>query len=234
VAEAKRLISAWEAASPVQDEDSPATTTSAVAAAPRDDEIPVRPKRLGRDAFMFGLGAVLAATAFALYFRSPFTPTGTDYDGDGHTEERHIYRGDALIRSEWDRNGDRKADVLYDYDQRGVVRTGQSDDDFDGRYETQMTFRFGQPADTSIDRDGDGFSDEVVRFASGIPTEYDYLGGGGRRILVKRIVMKPGGVVDFALLDTDRDGVFDVRDDYDELGESRQKSAIAPGTPPRP
>lgn len=231
---AKRIIDEWETARPVSSpEEHPATTPFNPAAPARDGRDAGR-NRLWQGVLMFGLGAIFATAVTWLYYRTPMTRTATDYDGDGHPEERYLYRGDSPVRSEYDRNGDRKTDVIYLYDQRGVAETSKNDDDFDGRFETEVTFRFGQPAGASTDRDGDGFVDEVTRFVSGVGTEFDYLGGESRRIVLKRLFIKPGDEGDYALLDTDRDGLFDLRDDYDSIGESQKKTPISPPTRPTP
>lgn len=123
---ARRLIQRWEAAQP--------------------DEKPVRQPEKGSR--LFGglvLGFALGASLTYAFLRSPVTADGVDYNRDGVLDEKWIFAPSGRpLRTEIDRNLDGKVDYVSKFDQRGMIESAESDDDFDGSFETRMRFRSGK------------------------------------------------------------------------------------------
>lgn len=166
-------------------------------------------------AWLFGGAAIGAGLVWAAY-NGPKDETGIDYDGDGVQEDVFVYRGGALQRVETDRNRDRRPDQTFYYDLRGRVERFESDDDFDGAFETQTEYLNGQPALTKIDRDRDGRPEYRIEYLRGVLYREEWLDAGAN--VTKRIEYRAG--VPFAgEFDRDGDGRLDIERRYDARGE---------------
>ncbi len=166
-------------------------------------------------AWLFG-GALIGAGLVWAAYNGPRDETGIDYDGDGVQEDVFVYRGGSLQRVETDRNRDRKPDQKYYFDLRGSVEWSESDDDFDGAFETQTEHLNGQPALTKIDRDRDGRPEHRIEYLRGVPYREEWLDAGAN--VTKRIEYRAG--VPFAgEFDRDGDGRLDLERRYDARGE---------------
>lgn len=166
-------------------------------------------------AWLFGGAAIGAGLVWAAY-NGPRDETGIDYDGDSVQEDVFVYRGGSLQRIETDRNRDRRPDQKYYFDLRGSVERSESDDDFDGAFETQTEHLNGQPALTKIDRDRDGRPEHRIEYLRGVLYREEWLDAGAN--VVKRIEYRAG--VPFAgEFDRDGDGRLDLERRYDARGE---------------
>jgi hypothetical protein len=199
-AEAREIIADWEKAQPA---DAPAVVRRKTSWAP----------------YAFLLGGALGFFAGWLQYNSPASSNGIDYDDDGILEERYFYAGQKQTGTEQDRNSDGHADVRFEYDSHGVATDSWYDDNFDRRFESHTELRRGQPHVMSTDLDGDGFSEEVVRFQNGVATEWDFVSPSSRAV-VKREYYRAGRLF-AADFDADADGKFERRVEYDALGEPK-------------
>jgi len=87
--------------------------------------------------FMIGAGVTFWA------YNSPVTHDGIDYNNDGQLDERWIYKDNRIYRVEFDRNLDGEVDAINYYSRKGLIYKSESDDDFDGVYETRYTYKRG-------------------------------------------------------------------------------------------
>lgn len=199
VERARRIIRDWEAVQVVEDARAGRRQSGGLAG--------------------FVLGGLVGGGLVFWAYNSPVTENGIDIDGDGVLEERWIYRDARLSRAENDRNHDGNADLVYDYDRRGLVEEARYDDDFDGVFETVYTYEDGQMARQVSDLNQDGNTDLTATFRYGNLAEVLILGDGGDR-RSKRQVFRMRKLV-AADYDSDGDGSFDVHHEYDHFEEIR-------------
>jgi hypothetical protein len=197
----RSAIARWEAAQPVE-------STPGVAAH--------QARRRGGWYFLAGLLAG-AGVMYAMV-RTPVGADGIDHDRDGLLDEKYTFspRG-TVVRYEADRDLDKRVDHVIEYDDRGFPATGRSDEDFDGHFESLLTFRRGQVETVQSDTDGDGFPDATSFYESGVLRKVTYRDpktGQPLRIEHFRI-----GQLLHADIDTDGDGQLDTRARYSPLGE---------------
>ena len=205
-ARARELVDRWDAEQPSQ--------------APE-------PLRTGRSMppIVFLLGLAIGMGATLAYFRSPVTADGIDHNRDGLLDEKWTYSaGGRLLESEVDRNLDGRVDYVSHTDRQGLTETVESDDDFNGVFETRMGFRFGNVETVEADTDGDGYRDLRSRYTNGVMTSTEYLNpstGWPQRVEHFRL-----GKLLHAEVDTDQDGSLDKRFVYSPLGEVSAVEAL--------
>lgn len=198
-AAAKAVIEKWDAVQPLH------------------EPLPVDRKAGSRfNIFMIGLCAGIAL-AYA-YYQSPVSREGVDHNGDGVLDDRWSYaRSDRPLTNEVDRNLDGKIDYVAGFNRFGTIASVESDDDFNGVFESRTTYRQGNAELSETDTNGDGFRDLKTNFEYGvvISTEYIYPATG----LPYRMEYFRLGKMTHAELDSDKDGKMDKRIRYDEAGE---------------
>lgn len=193
-ARARAVIEQWERAEP----DAPSASST-----------PSAPRRGGRALWAL-LGAAVGIAGTAALMRAPVSVDGIDYNGDGVLDEQWSYsKTGTVVEARLDRNLDGKVDLVQHSDWRGRIETTESDDDFDGRFETLTRFRLGNAESSEIDTDGDGIPDLRSWFKHGVLETNEYLDPvSGKPRRVERL--KLGRVV-ATEIDTDRDGRLDTR-----------------------
>jgi hypothetical protein len=193
---------------------------------------PVPQSRGARGFGGFVLG-VLAGTALVIWaYHTPVTEDGIDYDDNGTLDERHHYQGDRLHRVEQDRNLDGKTDFIQIYNLRGLIDYTRADDDFDGDFETKITYVRGNPVRKEADTNGDGMTDLRADYVDGVLAEVELFGPDGRTPR-KRQRFDLGRLVS-AEYDADADGRLDTRYEYDIFGEIARKTAAGNPADARP
>jgi hypothetical protein len=171
----------------------------------------------GLSGFIAGLvvGGGLAIWAY----HNPVTRDGIDVNGDGVPDEKRVYRDHRIRSREVDRNLDGRTDAVYRFDRRGLLEEARLDDDFDGFYETRIRHRYGQPALRESDLDRDGNTDLRATFVHGVLDEVVIFGAGGDR-RKKRQTFHMGKRTS-AEYDSDGDGRYDLKYEYDDFEEIR-------------
>lgn len=203
---ARRVIREWEA---IQVEEAATATRTSFS---------------GMAGFLFGL-VIGAGLVFWAYNR-PVTGSGVDRNGDGVPDEQRVYRGDRISRARLDRNSDGRPDSITRYDRTGQPVEAERDDDFDGTYETHVSYRDGLIRELASDLDQDGTIDYRALFRYGNLEEVMILGRhGDTRRLRQRYRM---GKLVSAEFDADGDGAFDTAYTYDDFGHIEQRSGFAP------
>lgn len=189
-------------------------------------QAPERPQPPRSKSFViFLMGLALGIGGTAAFFRSAVTAEGVDHNRDGVLDERWVYApSGSLLRSEVDRNLDTKLDYLAYHDRRGLIASAESDDDFNGVFETQMRFQFGSIETSVADTDGDGFRDLRSNYSHGVLASTEYLNPStGLPLRVEHFVL---GKLVAAEVDTDKDGTLDTRITYTPLGQIASTAAI--------
>jgi hypothetical protein len=199
-AEAREVINEWEREQPPPEPS---------AAAPRS--------RM-RSPLWFGVGMLVGAAIAFVVLRTPYTQPSVDLDGDGVDDEFFHYKGNHLDRVEHDRNGDGRIDAVWINDIHGVLSRYEGDDDFDGHFEWNSAAEGGQIALSTRDVNGDGRPDSVWRFADGVLRTVDVYDEAGQRV-VARQHYADGVWNDVTDFDTDGDGSFERRVEFDRYGE---------------
>lgn len=166
-----------------------------------------------------GVGGMYAA------FRMPVRTDGIDHNRDGVVDEKWLLSpADRTVMYEIDRNFDGKVDHVVHFDIRGQMDTSESDNDFDGVFETRMRYRQGNPAMSQSDTDGDGYPELHFFYRHGVLDTMHYLDRlTGRPLRVEHFRLDR---LVFADIDADRDGTLETRVTYTALGEVAGTAAI--------
>ncbi len=170
-------------------------------------------------------GLVLGAAGMYAFVRSPVSTDGVDYNGDGLLDENWTYspRG-TPVRLEVDRNLDKQIDYVGEYDERGLLKTARTDDNFDGKFETTLTFRNGNIEASRSDSDGDGYPDLTVYFRNGVQDTTEFINPStGRALRVEQFKL---GKIVHADVDSDKDGTLDTRVTLSPLGQEVSRSPL--------
>jgi hypothetical protein len=164
------------------------------------------------------VGFVVGVGVAMFYFRAPNDAGGIDHNDDGVLDERwRSSPSGTPIRTEIDRNFDDAADVVWSFDRHGKAESGESDDDFDGVFETQFRLRGGQVYLSQVDTDGNSVPDLKSLSKFGVLTTEEILDqNSGKPVRVE--TFRLGKLVQ-SDVDTDRDGKLDRRYVYDSFGE---------------
>lgn len=173
------------------------------------------------------MGMLIGVAGTYAFLRSPVSVDGIDHNRDGILDEQWTFSpSGAPVGSRADRNLDGKVDYVVHYDQRGHIESAEGDDDFNGKFESQYRFRFGNVETSDIDTDGDGFPDMHSYFKSGVLVTTKYL--NPKTGLPLRVEHFSLGRVVLAEVDSNRDGKLDKRLTYSASGEVTQTEDIAP------
>lgn len=206
---ARQVIARWESTQVAADGASPPSAATA----------------RGRGGWYFVAGLLVGLGAMYAAVRSPASTDGIDHDRDGLLDETYTYspRG-PVLRYEADRNLDKKGDHVIEYDERGMPATGRSDEDFDGHFETLLTFRRNQVETVQTDTDGDGFHDMTSFYESGVLRKVTHRSPKtGQPVRVEHYGL---GLLQHADVDADGDGQLDTRLRYSPVGEVASRSPL--------
>lgn len=167
----------------------------------------------------FGCGIV----AMLVYYSTPVTYDGIDYNGDEVLDERWTYVNDLISRSESDRNLDGKTDFINRFDQRGMIDSSVSDEDFDGIFETEIDYEQGNIRTIKSDTTGNGFKDYRMGFEHGVLKVIFFMDKESDKAI--KIQHYDDMKLRNAELDTDKDGNMDILIEYDAIEEAIRRSA---------
>jgi hypothetical protein len=179
-----------------------------------------------RAIWIFLAGLAVGALATWAWVGAPVSTAGIDHNGDGVQDETWTYapRGTPL-RMEADRNLDKKTDYVVLYDNRGLAQTAESDDDFNGTFETRMRFEANNLHTQEIDTDGDRYPDLLTYFAGGVLMKSYFK--NPKTGLPQRVEHYKLGKLVYAEIDSDVDGKLDTRVEYSALGEPGLRSSMS-------
>lgn len=187
------------------------------------DHEPLQSPSKGWVAVLVGL-AIGVAGSYA-YFRAPVTVSGVDYNHDGVLDERWAYALSGIfLGSRIDRNLDGKADYTSHVDQKGDIETAESDDDFDGVFETSCRFKNGSFESCETDTDNDSYPDLKTNYEHGVTVSVEYINpNSGWPVRVEYYQL---GKLKTAEVDTDHDGKLDKRFLYSGTAEVVSTEAV--------
>ncbi len=165
--------------------------------------------------WLFGGVAIGAGVMWAGY-NGPRNESGYDYNDDGVLDERWVFSGDRIERTEIDRNFDRRPDAIAYYDNQGMIQRDEVDRDFDGTMEENSRYNNGQITLSEIDSDRDGRAEYRAEYVFGTIFREEWLDTNGN--VVKRVEYRRGDPHEGAI-DSDGDGDLDTMRNYDARGE---------------
>lgn len=167
------------------------------------------------------MGFLIGVTAMLVYYNTPVTYEGVDYNGDGKLDETWTYNNHTLSKTELDRNFDGTVDFIYSFDRRGLLESGSSDDDFDGTFETETYYDYGNIVWQKTDTSGDGFKNYRVDFRHGVAEKVSFFDSVTKKVIK---IQEFGPLsLDRARVDTNGDGIFDTFYEYDSIEEIANK-----------
>ena len=95
----------------------------------------------------------------------------------------------------------------------------EGDDDFDGRFEWKSDAEGGQIVIARLDSNGNGRPDAVTHVQHGVDRSADIYDEAGLRIVARHTFVD--ALKTYTEFDSDGDGIFERRVDYDRYGEPK-------------
>ncbi len=177
-----------------------------------------KPSRIGTG-LVLGLLIGFGTTYWA--YNSPTTYNGIDYDDDGILDTRFEYRDNRHYRTYIDRNLDGVVDVIYRFSRKGMIYREEADDDFDGTFETTITYRQGNAVLAEVDLDQDGKIDSKGYYTDGVLTVIEILGPTPLSPKVRQHY-KMNKLIS-SEFDSNGDGVYDKKYTYDYYEQAQEE-----------
>jgi antitoxin component YwqK of YwqJK toxin-antitoxin module len=201
-AEAERIIQEWDEQQPRQELSEPISKE--------------------KSGFGYGvIGLLLGIGATAIYYNTPVTEDGIDYNGDGVLDERWTYLNYRISKAEVDRNLDGKIDLIQTFDHKGLIESSLIDYNFDGTFESEGSYHNGNAIWEKIDTTGDGFKDLHLGFKHGVFKTATFINASSRKPV--KIQYYSALRLQEAEVDTTGDGVLDTKYIYDQIEEVAEK-----------
>lgn len=174
----------------------------------------------------FVLGLLIGIGSMYWAYNSPVTNEGVDHNRVGKLDEVWIYKDNRISRAEADRNKDGIMDVIHKYDRKGIIYSTESDDNFDGFFETIYSYQNGILSLQESDLNQDGVVDYRAFHKNGLLDVIEILDPVTKipRKRQKYVLNK----LSSAEFDSNGDGVFDVTYEYDYYEEVKSKSNNRP------
>lgn len=177
------------------------------------------------NSFQYGLiGFITGSILVAIYCYTPYIVTKLDNNKDGKNDEKHVYVDTRISKSEYDRNFDGKVDFSYKYDWDNVVKSSRSDEDFNGSFETNTKYLYGNALWSKSDTTGDGFEDYHMKYKNGILETVLFISPKTKKPI--KIQTYKGQKLISAQIDTNGDGVLNQLVEYDSIEEIIKKTKI--------
>lgn len=197
--EARKIVQAWDARQPKQE---------------------VQRQVSQKNKVSFGaafLGFIGGVVAMAVYYHTPITYGGIDYNGDGEIDEKWTYVNYNISKIEGDRNFDGEIDTIHLYDRKGIIESSSLDEDLDGIFETELVYDTGYVEWQKSDTTGDGFKNYKINFKHGAVDTIRFIDP----VTKKTIKVQEYGpfLIRKAQVDTTGNGLLDTVHEYDSLEE---------------
>jgi Putative prokaryotic signal transducing protein len=164
----------------------------------------------------FLLGLTLGTVACYAFFKAPVSSTGFDHDRNGVLDEKWtVSPAGVTLKYEMDRNLDGKIDSITLFNNQSKAISNESDDDFNGTFETKSRFKGANIEFIESDTDGDGSPNLRFFFVHGIISTMTYM-NPATGLPVRVEYYKLNNVIK-AEIDTNNDGVLDTIENYNML-----------------
>lgn len=163
------------------------------------------------------IGFLCGIAVMVVYYNTPVTYDGIDYNGDGTLDEKWVFVNNLISKMEYDRNYDGEMDIVYLYDRKGLIQSSSSDENFDGVFETDIYYDLGNAVWQKTDTTGDGFKDYKVDYRNGTIDKISFIDPLTRRAI--KIQEYGPFFIETAKIDTNGDGDFDTFYEYDAIEE---------------
>lgn len=170
------------------------------------------------------IGFVLGIGLMLIYYHTPIATDGIDYNGDGKLDETWHFVHDLVAKTEVDRNFDGEVDFIIKFDRRGLIKSSIEDNDFNGTFETEISFDFGSVVWIKTDTTGDGFQDYILHYKFGVVDKVHFKDPQSKRDI--KIQYYNNFKLQSAEVDTNRDGVLDTQYLYDDIEEQSRTLPI--------
>ncbi|MGO9119223.1 MAG: putative signal transducing protein [Desulfomonilaceae bacterium] len=170
------------------------------------------PIRILRRSFLFLIGFAAGYFLPALWGRSWRTVVLKDDWKDGKPGSISHYVDGKLKLVEEDRNYDGKIDAWHKY-VSGKIRTSEFDDNFHGQPNRWVEYKDRFTYVEKWDTDFDGKPDATTFFVNELMQRVDWHPKDSE--IIEQRELYEHGVLKEKLVDTDRDGIFDLRITYD-------------------
>ncbi len=163
------------------------------------------------------VGFICGVIFLSIFDNTAIVKQGVDYNNDGSLDEQHFTENGAVTRTEYDRNLDGRVDKRFHFERSGRLISSESDEDFNGSFETLTDFEHDQKVRSESDTVGDGIKDLQMEYRHGVLTKTRLFSPDtGKPIKVQYF---DGFRLVKAEFDSDGDGHFDTLYQYDKNGE---------------
>jgi hypothetical protein len=168
------------------------------------------------------IGFILGIIVVAIFYNTPITSDGIDYNGDGILDEKWTFIDGRISKTEIDGNLDGNIDLIHKYDRQEFISSSKADDDFNGVFETRAKYSDGNMVWSESDTNNDGFYDYRMDFEFGRLDTITFIDPITEKVLK---IQKYGSTkMISAEVDIDRDGVLDTVYKYDDIEEVTSKT----------
>lgn len=170
------------------------------------------------------IGFMAGSMVVAIYFYTPYVVQKFDSNHDGKADRKNVSFANRLSKSTYDRNFDGKVDLVYKYKWENELNSAESDDDFDGIFETFLKFSNGNISWSESDTTGDGFKDYRNEYINGILNKAIFYDPKTKKPV--KVQNYKGQKLISAQLDTNGDGILNQKIEYNSIEEATRKTNL--------
>jgi hypothetical protein len=170
------------------------------------------------------IGFMAGSMAVALYFYTPYVVQKFDNNHDGKADGKYVSFGNRLSKCTYDRNFDGKVDLIYKYKWENELNSAESDDNFDGIFETFLKFSNGNISWSESDTTGDGFKDYRNEYKNGILNKAIFYDPKTKKPV--KVQHYEGQKLVSAQIDTNGDGILNQTIEYNAIEEAIKKTNL--------
>ena len=134
-----------------------------------------QPKKKAYSILQIFIGAVIGTAITSYLNYTPVSEKGIDYNSDSINDVVYQYNGTRPKSTEIDRNLDGEIDLKHEYSYQGLIQSSEADEDFNGSFETVITYYNGNAQLTRSDTTGDGFYDYQIEYKNGIKSKASFI-----------------------------------------------------------
>ena len=114
------------------------------------------------------IGIVIGTVITSYLNLTPLSEEGIDYNHDSINDVVYLYNGTRPQSTRIDRNLDGDMDLKHKYSYQGLIKTSEADEDFNGSFETLISYENGNILLKQSDTTGDGFYNYHIGYKNGV------------------------------------------------------------------